>query len=189
MNTNIWLGFSGSYLLHLATLPLASWAGDFDSDGALLPLAPQCHAIGLQGAEGDLQLWLREATYPAVLGGNLRRVQYVRKARGALEVSTCESKVKKVLKGELFPPRFHDSQAQLCAMDFVFPPNRNCIWCRPGLTWLLTDALAFLLPPDFLIMVSLWGFSVNGARTLLSFIWFRSENKYLNFWTIQRTWL
>lgn len=66
----------GSYLVHLSTLPLACRAGDFDGDGALLPLPPQSHPIRLQRAEGDLQLGPGEATRPAVLCGDLRGVEH-----------------------------------------------------------------------------------------------------------------
>lgn len=67
--------FTSSYLLHLTALPLACRAGDFDGDGALLSLPAQSHAVGLQRAEGDLQLGPREATHSALLCGNLRGLQ------------------------------------------------------------------------------------------------------------------
>lgn len=64
-----------SYLFHFSTLPLTCCTGDFDSDGALLSLPPQSHAVWLQGAEGDLQLWPREAARSPVFCGDFRRVQ------------------------------------------------------------------------------------------------------------------
>ena len=73
-----------SYLLHLSTLPLACWTGDFDGDSVLLSLASQSHSIWLQRAEGDFQLRPGEAACPAVLCGNLRWVEHWRKASGAL---------------------------------------------------------------------------------------------------------
>lgn len=78
----------GSYLVHLSALPLAWRAGDFDGDAALLPLPSQSHPVGLQGAEGDLQLGPREATRPAVLRGDLRGVEHWRAAGWALRDHT-----------------------------------------------------------------------------------------------------
>lgn len=48
---------------------------DFDGNGALVSVATQGHAVGLQWAEGDLQLWTREAAGPAILRGDLRGLQ------------------------------------------------------------------------------------------------------------------
>lgn len=78
----------GSDLVDLGALPLACRAGDFDGDRALLSLSAQRHAVGLQRAEGDLQLWFGEAPGPAVLSGDLRGLQHRRIADGALWDST-----------------------------------------------------------------------------------------------------
>lgn len=61
----------GPYLFHLAALPLACRACDFDSYSTVIPAAPQSHAVGLQWAEGDLQLRSGETAGPAVLCGDL----------------------------------------------------------------------------------------------------------------------
>ena len=74
----------GSYLLHLSALSLSCRAGDFDGDGVLLSLAPQGHAVGLQRAEGDLQLRPREAARPSVFRGDLRRIENRWEASGGL---------------------------------------------------------------------------------------------------------
>lgn len=92
---------TGSYLVHLSALPLTWRAANFDGDGALLPLPPQSHPIGLQRAEGDLQLGPREAAHPAVLCGDLGGVQHWRAAGWALQnhtVSTCERLTQKGVK-------------------------------------------------------------------------------------------
>ena len=75
---------SPSYLVHLGALPLAVGAGDLDGDGAVVALPSQVEAVGLQRAEGDLQLWTGEAAGPALLRGDLRRLQDRREPGRAL---------------------------------------------------------------------------------------------------------
>lgn len=127
--TKIWNGdkttrWSSSYLLHLAALPLAGRARDLDGDGALLPLPPQRHAVGLQRAEGDLQLRPREAAGPPVLCGNLRRLEDRREAGGAL----CVRVENRLLVEQNAERRRVEPQDQVL------------------LTRLLADALVSLLP-------------------------------------------
>lgn len=72
-----------SYLFHLFALPFAAGASDLDRDGALLATPAQGHPVGLQRAEGDLQLGPGEAAGSAVLQGDLRGLQH-RRTSGAL---------------------------------------------------------------------------------------------------------
>lgn len=78
------LSISSAYLLHLAALPLARRPADLDRDGALLALPAQRHAVGLQRAEGDLQLGPGEAAGSAILSGDLRGVEHRGAAGGTL---------------------------------------------------------------------------------------------------------
>lgn len=72
-----------SYLFHLFALPFSAGASDLDCDGALLAPPAQGHSVGLQRAEGDLQLRPGEAAGSAVLQGDLWGLQH-RRTSGAL---------------------------------------------------------------------------------------------------------